>query len=134
MSGNSPSPLHPTRYDHEHVEKLEDFANDLNQALKNSFPAPRNSYPYTAVYVLLLRWTDDDLMVQSEVSSLRNVLERQFSFNVEEWRIPGRGAYRALQEKVYGFQNAHQSESELLIVYYGGHGEADRRGRSIWRA
>lgn len=134
MSDDSPSFLHPTRYDHERVEKLEAFANDLNRALKSSFPAPRDSYPYKAVYVLLLRWIDDDLMVQSELSGLRNVFEGQFSFNVEEWQIPGRGAYRALQEKVYGFQNSHQSESELLIVYYGGHAEADRRGRSIWRA
>lgn len=134
MSDDSQSFVHPTRYDHEHVEKLEDFANDLNQALKKSFPSPRDIYPYTAVYVLLLRWSDDDLMVQSEIEGLRSVFERQFRFDVQEWQIPGKGAQRALQEKIYGFQYAHQIESELLIVYYGGHGEADRRGRSIWRA
>ncbi|KAL8885212.1 MAG: hypothetical protein Q9215_006898 [Flavoplaca cf. flavocitrina] len=42
---------------------------------------------------------------------------------------------RALQTKLYDFQNTHQSEDELLIVYYGGHADADRRrGRSIWAA
>ena len=132
---NFPSLLHPISYDHGHVEKLEEFVEDLNLALKCSFPVQRSAYPYIAVTVLLLRWTEDDLMVQSEVDSLRNVFERQFCFGVEEWQIPSRNATRTLQEKLYDFQKAHQTESELLIVYYAGHGEADlRRGRSIWRA
>ena len=134
MSDDSPPPLPPTIYDREHVEKLEYFANDLKQALQSSFPVSKGSHPYTAVYALLLRWTDDDLTVESEINALKHVLEGQFNFGVEEWRIPSDGAYRALQEKIYGFQYAHQSESELLIVYYGGHGEPDRRGRSMWRA
>lgn len=127
---------HPDKYDYQHVETLEVFANDLNQALKGSFP--QNGNPYTAVHVLLLRWTDDDLQVQSEITKLRKVFERQFRFTTEEWQIPsepGNGPTRALQSKLYDFQDSHQSGSELLIVYYGGHGEADpRRGRSIWRA
>ena len=42
---------------------------------------------------------------------------------------------RALQDKLYAFQNAYKDENQLLIAYYAGHGEADfRRGRSIWRA
>ena len=115
------------------MEKLETFAEDLNQALKTSFPSDPNHY--TAVHVLLLRWADDDLGVQSEISALYSVFETQFHFDVEEWQIPSLNPTRALQEKLYGFQYAHQSETELLIVYYGGHGKSDsRRGRSIWHA
>ena len=115
------------------MEKLETFAEDLNQALKTSFP-PGPNY-YTAVHVLLLRWADDDLGIQSEISALRSVFETRFHFDVEEWQIPSLNPTRALQKKLYGFQDAHQSETELLIVYYGGHAKSDsRRGRSIWQA
>lgn len=78
---------------------------------------------------------DDDLQVQPEVTKLKDVFAEQFSFQVEEWQIPSIDPTRTLQTKLYNFQNAHQSEKELLIVYYGGHSEADpRRGRSLWRA
>ncbi len=125
---------HPRCYSSDHVENLENFAEDLNQALKTSFPVGPN--PYTAVHVLLLRWTEDDLGVQSEISALRRVFEIKFHFDVEEWQIPsGNNPIRALQKKLYGFQDTHQSETELLIVYYGGHAKADSRcGRSIWQA
>lgn len=115
------------------MEKLETFAEDFNQALKTSFPSGPNLY--TAVHVLLLRWIEDDLGVQIEMSALRRVFEALFHFDVEEWQIPSLNPTRALQKKLYGFQNAHQSETELLIVYYAGHAKADsRRGRSIWQA
>ena len=74
---------HPRCYSNDHVEKLETFAKDLNQALKTLFPAGHN--PHTAVYVLLLRWAEDDLGVEIESSTLRKVFETQFRFDVEEW-------------------------------------------------
>ena len=115
------------------MEKLETFAEDLDQALKNSFPSGPS--PYTAVHALLLRWTEDDLGVGVEIFALRRLFETRFHFHVEEWHIPSVNSTRALQKKLYVFQDAHQSETELLIVYYGGHGKADpRRGRSIWQA
>lgn len=78
---------------------------------------------------------DDDLQVHREITKLHNVFAAQFSFQVEQWQIPSETPTRALQTKLYDFQNSHQSEKELLIVYYGGHSEADpRRGRSLWRA
>jgi len=78
---------------------------------------------------------DDDLQVHREITKLHNVFAAQFSFQVEQWQIPSIIPTRALQTKLYDFQDSHQSEKELLIVYYGGHSEADpRRGRSLWRA
>ncbi len=133
-SGESTLRLHPDTLDHEHVENLEVFTQDLKRALDGTFP--RDAYPYSSVNVLLLSWEADDLDVASEISQLRRVFEWHFRFKAEEWRIPsGPNPTRALQDKLYAFQDAHQSEQELLIVYYAGHGEADpRRGRSIWRA
>ena len=128
-----PPLTHPRCYNSDHVEKLELFAEDLNQALKTSFPSGPN--PYTAVHVLLLRWTEDDLGVEVEISALRKTFETGFHFDVEEWQIPSLNSTRALQKKLYNFQEVHQSETELLLVYYGGHAKADsRRGRSIWQA
>lgn len=85
--------------------------------------------------LLLLRWSEDDLDVQDELTRLKNLFQSQFRFAAEQWDIPSHNPTRALQTKLYDFQNAHQTENELLIVYYGGHGGADRRrGRSIWAA
>ncbi|KAL8732293.1 MAG: hypothetical protein Q9166_002865 [cf. Caloplaca sp. 2 TL-2023] len=130
---STPSSIHPDRYDHDHIISLEIFSKDLQKAISNSFPRPKTLY--TAVHVLLLRWAEDDLNVQEELATLKRVFESQFRFATEQWDIPSQNSTRALQTKLYNFQDTHQSEDELLIVYYGGHGDADRRrGRSIWAA
>lgn len=134
-SDSTPSSVHPDRFDHKHIDKVEIFSQDLQKAIANSFPRPRTSY--TSVHVLLLRWAEDDLNVQEELTTLKRVFEDQFNFAAEQWDIPGLDsiqATRALQKKLYDFQDTHQGEDELLIVYYGGHGDPDRRGRSIWAA
>ncbi|KAL8971462.1 MAG: hypothetical protein Q9197_003256 [Variospora fuerteventurae] len=130
---DSASSLHPDKYDNEHISKLEVFTSDLREAIYTSFP--RLTTPYTSVHVLLLRWAEDDLNVLEELTILKRVFETQFRFATEQWDIPSQNSTRALQSKLYDFQDAHQDENELLIVYYGGHGDADRRrGRSIWAA
>ena len=124
---------HPRNFDHHHVERLQEFTNDLHQALQGSSP-PRTC-PYTAVHVLLLRWDEDDLGVHREISRLRSVFRDQFRFEVEEWNIPTLDPYHSLQDKIFHLQKSHQTPSDLLIVYYGGHSDPDtRRGRSIWHA
>ncbi|KAI4196632.1 MAG: hypothetical protein LQ348_002269, partial [Seirophora lacunosa] len=130
---DSVSSLHPNKYDHEHISRLEVFTDDLQKAISSSFP--RLATPYTSVHVLLLHWAEDDLNVLDELTTLKRVFENQFRFATEQWDIPSQNSTRALQTKLYDFQDAHQNENELLIVYYGGHGDADRRrGRSIWAA
>ncbi|KAL8958678.1 MAG: hypothetical protein Q9193_004313 [Seirophora villosa] len=130
---DSASSLHPDKYDHEHISRLGVFTEDLQKAISSSFP--RKATPYTSVHVLLLRWAEDDLNVLDELTTLKRVFENQFRFATEQWDIPSQNSTRALQTKLYNFQDAHQNENELLIVYYGGHGDADRRrGRSIWAA
>lgn len=114
-------------------EKLETFTNDLRQAIDSSYP--QEQYPYSAVYVLLLQWAEDDLHIHLEADMLRKVFDRQFGFQTENWQIPSQNSSRALQKKIYDFQDAHQSSTELLILYYGGRAETDlNHGRCIWRA
>ena len=127
------SEIPSTKLDDDHVADIRVFARDLNQSLEGAFPP--KSCPYTSVYVLLLQWEADDIGVKEEIFLLRQVFRNQFNFNVENWYIPSSNSFHSLQDKIYDFQKAHQSKWELLIVYYGGHAEADtRRGRSIWHA
>ncbi|KAL2036725.1 hypothetical protein N7G274_010520 [Stereocaulon virgatum] len=122
-----------TKLDDDHVADIRIFARDLHQSLEGAFPP--KSCPYTSVYVLLLQWEADDIGVKEEISQLRRVFRNQFNFDVENWYIPSSNSFHSLQDKIYQFQKAHQSRLELLIVYYGGHAEADTsRGRSIWHA
>ena len=124
---------HPRCFDNHHVAKLETFVDDLNKSLTRSFPAEDCSYP--AVHVVLVRWVEDDLGVQSEITKLRCIFENQFNFQVEEWYIPTPDPYEFLEDKMFHFKKAHQSKKELLIFYYGGHAGKDlKRGRSIWYA
>ena len=76
MSGDPVPRLHPDRLDVDHIENLEVFAEDLQDALVGAFPRP--SFPYNSVHCLLLSWQEDDLNVQAEVSDLRQVFEQQF--------------------------------------------------------
>ena len=82
-----------------------------------------------------MRWVDDNLGVQSEITKLRRVFESKFNFEVQEWYIPTSKSYEFLEHEIFHFKEAHQLDSELLIFYYGGHAGKDlRRGRSIWYA
>lgn len=124
---------HPIGFDNHHVPKLKTFIDDLAGSLTCSFPAKDCSYP--AVYVVLVRWIEDDLGVQSEITKLRCIFENQFNFHVDEWYIPTLEPYEFLEGKIYHFKKAHQSKKELLMFYYGGHAGKDlKRGRSIWYA
>ena len=132
-SGEDTHRTHPRGFDKRHAEKLKTFVDHLNGSLTRSFPA--KECPYPGVHVILVRWVEDDLGVQSELAKLRRTFESQFNFQVEEWYIPSPDPYEFLEDKIFHLKKAHQNESELLIVYYGGHAGKDlRRGRSIWYA
>ena len=79
--------------------------------MKGSFPRESDAYPYTGVTVLMLRWEEDDLDVEEEITQLDAVFTRRFGFDTEVWCIPSSpNPTRALQSKLYAFQEAHQSE------------------------
>ena len=76
MSSDPSQRLHPDKLDFDHIDTLDVFVEDLQDALEGSFP--RSSFSYHSVHCLLLSWQEDDLNVQSEVRELRRVFERQF--------------------------------------------------------
>ena len=110
-SGDSSTRLHPDKFDHGHIDSIETFTKDLQQAMKGSFPRESDPYPYTSVTVLMLQWEEDDLDVKDEINHLDAVFRRRFGFDTEVWCIPSSpNPTRALQSRLYAFQEAHQDE------------------------
>ena len=120
----------------DHLESFEDFFEHLNRAAKTVLP--RSSRRYREVVVLLLRWQDDDLGTETEVSDLEYVFQDMYHYRTERFLIPSSDSATQLEYKLNDFRRAYNHESSLLILYYGGHGSLDfnkqRPSRSIWQA
>ena len=98
---------------------------------------------YSYVRALLLSWEqkdDDEPKIQEQLNFMRaqttrlkKVFERLYNFEVEEWDIPRRGAYRELSHKLWDLEKTYNDPRHLLIVYYGGHGAIDEDRKAIWK-
>ena len=121
---------------HNHIENFEEFFTHLNQAAKSVLPEipPR----YNDTFVLLLQWEDDDLGTETEVNDLEKVFEDVYHYTTERFRIPSGDPTNQLEYKLNDFRKAYDNGTNLLIIYYGGHGLLEHRfnrpGRSIWLA
>jgi hypothetical protein len=119
----------------DHLRSFEDFFKHLNQAAKTTLP--RTSRRYRDVVVLLLRWEEDDLGTETEISDLERVFQDMYHYRTERYLIPSKDSETQLEYFLNDFRRAHDDEASLLILYYGGHGslELNRRpSRSIWQA
>ena len=120
----------------DHLDGFPQFFRDLNQAIRSTLSIPTKQYD--GVYVLLISWEEDDLGTISEIEALSDVLRNIYNYSTEHYSIPSYDPELALDEKLHEFRRnyGHQT-SNLLIVYYGGHGELETRqqpSRSIWTA
>ncbi|MCJ1285109.1 hypothetical protein MMC26_004447 [Xylographa opegraphella] len=128
---------HVAHFSKPHVS-LDDFVEDLTHSLKRVFPT--QSKYYDGVYVLLLRWEDDDLQTHTEVAKLDEVFQRLYHYKTQCECIPSKDPKKFLQEKVMDFRREYDKEDEnnLLIVYYGGHGVKPGgikpKNQSVWAA
>ncbi|MCJ1437723.1 hypothetical protein MMC27_007110 [Xylographa pallens] len=129
--------MHVARFSRPHIS-LDDFVEDLTHSLKRVFPIqPKN---YDGVYVLLLRWADDDLGTHTEVTALDKVFRQLYHYKTQCELIPSKDPKKFLQEKVMDFRRDYDKEDEnnLLIVYYGGHGVepggSKPKNHSVWAA
>lgn len=130
-----PSPP-PNDAEHDHLNNFDEFFDHLNRAAKSALP--RLSRRYANTFVLLLRWEDDDLGTEREINELEYVLQHIYHYHTERHLIPSYDSTNQLEYTLNDFRRAHDNESNLLILYYGGHGSLeshkDRPSRSIWRA
>lgn len=113
---------------------LEDFGKALENAARAVYPNDKNSR-YSQVYVLLICWQTQDpkLPVEVEISRLHEVLETVYNFDVEEFRIPNSGSHFAVSQKINKFIEVNNdSNNDLKIVYYAGHGRLSRTKELLW--
>jgi hypothetical protein len=106
----------------------------INQQLENQFPT--SPYDYKDVQVLVFYWAecDDDGYLQ-EASQVAEMFNTDLGYNVTRVAIPDHGpkSHYFVDSCVSEFLLLHDSPSNLLIVFYGGHGDRDiRRRRSVW--
>ncbi|KAI9803615.1 MAG: hypothetical protein M1826_004956 [Phylliscum demangeonii] len=127
-----------------HKPDIREFLQQLERAIAGAYPPARRIYsdstgstyyaasPYSAVHVLLLSWTEDDLGVAEELAVLRQVLQEDYRYSVEEYTIPSAKSHNTLQDRLREFTREYEKSDSLLIVYYGGHGYLDSSRKHIW--
>lgn len=120
----------------DHLESFEEFLEHLNQAAKTVLPTV--SRRYQDVVVLLLQWQDDDLGTASEIQDLECLFRDTYHYKTEKYLIPSSDSATQLEYKLNDFRKANDHESNLLMLYYGGHGllevNKQRPSRSVWQA
>ena len=85
--------------------------------------------------MVLLNWLEDDLGTIDELIKLEKLFKDWFDYSAEVWRIPSsQQAEWELDQKLSIVTGQYRGGDDLLIVYYGGHGEEDPNHQSIWRA
>lgn len=124
----------------EHYDKwlyhtgFKEFGNDLHEAAKAVFPniAPGR---YRDVYVLMLKWEDEDpnLPVSWEITRLFNVFQNVFNFQTEVWDIKDQDCHAEVNQKILDFSRlGGNSKEDLKIVYYAGHGKLTMNRLLSW--
>lgn len=107
----------------------------VTQTIKRTSPnKKKNPSSYNQVHALLINWEDDDLDTNKEIDDLQQLFEQSYCFIVEKYSIPSCGSSNKLEMRIFQFRQSHDDPSNLLIVYYGGHGDKNDANRSIWMA
>ena len=109
------------------------FKEDLTNVCTNLFPRPIPEH--ARIHVVLLNWLEDDLGTIDELIKLETWLKDCFDCSTEVWRMPSsHQAEWELGLKLSIVTGQYRGEDDLVVVYYGGHGEEDPNHQSIWRA
>jgi len=125
LSSASSTPT-PKFADHDrsqyHID-FEDFTKGLQAAADAVFPNNQTSR-YTKVFVLMLRWADEDpnLPFSVEINKLNDVFHEIYHYETEIWNILTENCHYRLNEKIMDFvKPTEESQRHLKIVYYAGH-------------
>ena len=107
-------------------------AADFHQAVGSSFPNHGGSR-YSSVHVGMMRWEKDTLGVEPEMNALKDVLEFKYGFSVETWHIPANPkSHTHLMQNALDFLRDFDSQDNLFILYYAGHGYINQDRQSTW--
>jgi len=73
------------------------------------------------------------LGVSHEVDRLGDLFEKLYGFNVKTWLIPSDStSHFDLMTKACGFLKEFDSNDNLFIIYYAGHGYINQDRQSTW--
>ncbi|KAL9622703.1 MAG: hypothetical protein Q9160_003013 [Pyrenula sp. 1 TL-2023] len=74
---------------------------------------------YNKVASLFLTWESTDLKLDEEVQTLQDLFESELGYSIDSFKIPDP---TALNWKVAEFVRKYNSDDNLQIIYYAGHG------------
>ncbi|KAI0182215.1 hypothetical protein EV127DRAFT_73258 [Xylaria flabelliformis] len=101
---------------------------------------------YGGIQVLVLYWEDGHEGYRKEGEAVRQMFEDDFGYPTKEFPIPTNKGYSQLLQLItsslddIGTAANEQNAPSLLIIHYGGHGDADddkhggQERRSVWAA
>jgi hypothetical protein len=122
--------------DVQHLAELAEFVTAVADGVSRvAFPRPQQ--PYSAVHVLMISWKDDDLRTEHEISKLKALFEDIYRYPTNHYKIPSNDSPEFDLEFVLSQTNMQHGRDEdgMLIIYYGGHGELEKKSSdSIWKA
>nr|OQO25776.1 hypothetical protein B0A51_05986 [Rachicladosporium sp. CCFEE 5018] len=117
--------------------------NDLGQVVAavakgvSRLEFPRRQHRYSSVYVLMISWEYDDLGTREEIARLGKVFRSMYNYETHHFQIPCvDDPHYDLERELIRVKLDHgRTPGSLLIIYYGGHGEATNGSRNcIWKA
>lgn len=134
------SEKYPSAPDPPYPESLERFVRDVSRTLKRSYPRTSSGIDhYDKAHCLFLRWEEDDLGTQAEIDELRPLIEglcftdSSESFTTDQYTIPSEDSFDSLEVVLVNKRAQFAKTSrDLLIIYYGGHGEVNKNRQCIW--
>jgi hypothetical protein len=127
----------PTAYDFDkwlYHTGLKEWGSDLHEAAKAVFPNTASAR-YRNVYVLMLKWEDEDpnLPVSREIRRLFGVFQDLYHFQTEVWDIKDLACHAEVNQKILDFSRlGGDSKEDLKIIYYAGHGKLTKNRLLSW--
>ena len=109
----------------------------LNSALELDSWNINNAYK--SVSVLAIYWEDGDVPgFEEEARQITHFFKESFHYGVEVFAIPSVNCHRKLDIRINAFLDDHGHRDHLIIIHYGGHGDADddaaQEQLSVWAA
>ena len=93
---------------------------------------------YKSISVLVLYWQDGERSFQDEAHRVGELFAVDFHYEVEYYEIPSDNSHRRLDTKINSFLDDHGDPDHLMIIHYGGHGDADddnaQEKLAVWAA
>ncbi|KAG8417530.1 hypothetical protein J3458_005027 [Metarhizium acridum] len=78
---------------------------------------------YEDVKALLICWNNATIIFKNQRTELQRVSRSPYKFGAEAIDFPSTDPEKYLEDETRKFREAHDKEKDMLLVYYGGHGD-----------